>query len=324
MSIDLDRIKHPVVFHYNGYGDRLMALPAIRALVDIFPARLQLICEIDDGDLFYRDINFDQIIEVQFSWSGERNFDAIAVADQLGDCDLFISLNPWESTSLDLLLTLLPKIPTVGFGGNFQTPLTYSDGEHYVDLVSHAVNQIIPNYYPENFAIPPARSVMETKLARQLRQGLPPANRIVAVQTHTLMSKRWSSGRFAAVLGQFLDSYLDYTAIVLDPHVTELQQLIKHDRVLFYPDRSLAEIFALVGSADLFLGVDSCLLHAADLYGIPGVGIFGATNPEEFGFRFAPHYHISADSMTEIATESVLAALLQLAQDLAELAAGTK
>lgn len=317
MSIELDKIQHPVVFHYNGYGDRLMALPAIRALAEIFSDRLQVICGIDDGDLFYRDIALDRIIEVQFSWSGERNFDAVVVAEYLQDCDLFISINPWQSTSLDLLLTLLPSIPTIGFGEHFHRSLTFADGEHYVDIAFTAVKSIAPIYTPSDFAISPARSDEEKNLATQLWKGLDPASCILAVHTQTLTPKMWSVDRFAAVLAQFLDKYPDYTAIVLDPQPTELQQLIKLDRVLFFPDRSLAEIFALVNSADLFLGIDSCLLHAADLAGVPGVGLFGDTNPEEFGFRFTPHYHVSGTTMMEIEIEPVLSALQHLATDLA-------
>jgi ADP-heptose:LPS heptosyltransferase len=317
VSIELDKIQRPVVFHYNGYGDRLMALPAIRALAEIFPDRLQVICGIDDGDLFYRDIALARIIEIEFSWSDERNFDAVAIADYVSDCDLFISLNPWKSTSIDLLLTLLPKVPTMGFGKHFQIDLPCPNGEHYVDIMFRVVRMLCATYEPEDFAIPPARAADETSITTQLRQHLPPECRILAVHTQTLMPKMWPLERFAAVLGQFLDECGDYIAIVLDPQPTALQQLIKHDRVLFFPDRSLATIFALVESADLFLGIDSCLLHAADLAGIPGVALFGDTVPQEFGFRFAPHYHVSDTVMTEIDIEPVLSAVLQLATDLA-------
>jgi D-sedoheptulose 7-phosphate isomerase len=67
---------------------------------------------------------------------------------------------------------------------------------------------------------------------------------------------------------------------------------------------------ALVELADLFLGVDSCMLHAADLFRVPSVGLFGPGGHIEFGFRFGPHrYVFSKGSMESISAGEVLSAL---------------
>jgi ADP-heptose:LPS heptosyltransferase len=47
---------------------------------------------------------------------------------------------------------------------------------------------------------------------------------------------------------------------------------------------SLEESLALISMADLFLGVDSGLLHGAVSFGVPAVGVWGATSPR---FLFA-------------------------------------
>ena len=47
---------------------------------------------------------------------------------------------------------------------------------------------------------------------------------------------------------------------------------------------SLEESFALISQADLFVGIDSGLLHAAISFRVPAVGIWGATSPK---FLFA-------------------------------------
>jgi ADP-heptose:LPS heptosyltransferase len=129
----------------------------------------------------------------------------------------------------------------------------------------------------------------------------------------------WPLDRFASVLQTFLDLHPEYLVTILDPQPTALQDLLRHDRVSFFSNRPLGEIFALVGRADLFLGIDSCLLHAADLSGTPGIGLFGNTNPQKFGFRFAPHYHVLGSSMLEIETATVLDLLVELAKDWASL-----
>ena len=48
---------------------------------------------------------------------------------------------------------------------------------------------------------------------------------------------------------------------------------------------TLEESLAVISLSDLFIGIDSGLLHAAAALRIPGVGIFGPTSPQ---FRFAP------------------------------------
>lgn len=319
MSISFANIQYPVVFHANGYGDRLMGLPAIRALSSLFPGRLQIVGAIDDGQLFYQGLDLDSIVEMRYPWEGERCFDDVALAEWLTDCDLFISLNTWSSSSLTRLLKKLDSAMTIGLDDNFQIQLPYLPTEHYIDSVFRAVQYLEPTLTPEEFVAPPVRSAVELLVADRFQQSRQSCQRVLAVHTQTEAAKMWPLDRFASVLTSFLNLHPEYLVIILDPETTELQDLLNHERVSFFINRSLAEIFALVGIADLFLGIDSCLLHAADLAGIPGIGLFAHTNPQKFGFRFAPHYHIIDRSMTEIDSARVLNLLLELTQDLSAL-----
>jgi ADP-heptose:LPS heptosyltransferase len=319
MSISLANIRYPVVFHVNGYGDRLMGLPTIRALSSLFAGRLQLVGAIDDGKLFYQGLDLDSIVEMRYTWDGERCFDDVALAECLTDCDLFISLNTWSSSSLNRLLKKLDSATTIGLDPSFDIQLPYLPTEHYIDSVFRAVQYLDRTLTPEEFLAPPIRSAAESSLADRFQQSRQPFQRVLAVHTQTEVAKMWSLDRFAWVLKNFLNLHPEYLVIILDPEQTKLKDLLNHERVNFFVDRSLAEIFALVGIADLFLGIDSCLLHVADLAGIPGIGLFGHTNPQKFGFRFAPHYHIVNHSMAEIDSGTVLNLLLELAHDLGTL-----
>ena len=70
---------------------------------------------------------------------------------------------------------------------------------------------------------------------------------------------------------------------------------------------------ALVTEADFFLGIDSCMLHAADFAGVPSVGLFGPTSAAEFGFLVGPHIAIQAQqTMAEIEVPDVSDALESL------------
>jgi ADP-heptose:LPS heptosyltransferase len=44
-----------------------------------------------------------------------------------------------------------------------------------------------------------------------------------------------------------------------------------------------------VATCDAFVGIDSYFLHVADFARRPSVGIFVATSPAQWGFRFSPH-----------------------------------
>ena len=68
--------------------------------------------------------------------------------------------------------------------------------------------------------------------------------------------------------------------------------------------------------ADLFLGIDSCFLHAADLFRIAGIGLFGPTDPFRFGFRLSPRVLTfwGKGCMEAIRPAAVLDALLEIAE----------
>jgi ADP-heptose:LPS heptosyltransferase len=75
---------------------------------------------------------------------------------------------------------------------------------------------------------------------------------------------------------------------------------------------------ALTQRGDFFIGVDSCYLHAADQCRVPRVGLFGPTSSFEFGFRFAPHRHVSGGSrMDSITVQDVISAVQSLEDELA-------
>jgi ADP-heptose:LPS heptosyltransferase len=71
----------------------------------------------------------------------------------------------------------------------------------------------------------------------------------------------------------------------------------------------------LVANADLFVGIDSSMLHAADLARVPGVGLFGPTRAATWGFRFGPHRHVDRSTMADITVEEVLSAMEDLAAE---------
>lgn len=86
----------------------------------------------------------------------------------------------------------------------------------------------------------------------------------------------------------------------------ELNVGYERDRVIPHLGLPLDLSMGLVAEADLFLGIDSCMLHAADLAPVPGVALFGLTRSMTWGFRFGPHRNIDRRSMSGITVVDVL------------------
>ena len=312
--------RHPALIHYNGYGDRLLALPTVRALAELFPRRLSVVGGPGDESLFYSGLPLREFHEVEFrpiSRTLGHEFDAAAVVRFLRGTDLLVSLNTWHNPAVDKVLDGLGDIESLGFDSRFTIPLGFAEGQHSFDIYFAAALHIEPALRLEDFASPPAMAPRLVELARQLRTSLPEGSRILCVHTETFPTKMWSPDGFRQVLDTFLARHRHYFAVVVDPKDFGLDRIDQGHRVLPLSGLSLQFALAIVQMADLFLGVDSCMLHLADLAGVPSLGIFGPTDPRRWGVRFAPHRHVVAcGGMERLLVEEVSESLAALADAL--------
>lgn len=309
--------QFPVVIHYNGYGDRLLCLPAMRALTSLFPNRIKLICGRRDGYTFFADLPLADIIELDYERAVEGwLFDYEAAAKAVGNCDLLISLNSWYSASIGRLQRLFSS-DSIGLYSKFNHRVAWNHEKHAADRAFDIVRQFKPSLNIEQFSQPPELPRSEVEHARFIRRQVPEHRRVMALHTQTTPEKMWSPRKFISVIDEFLDRHPDYVVFVFDQERFGLDSGKHGDRVFPLPCWAIPIVrsFAILSEADLFLGVDSCMLHLADLYRIPGAGLFGPTNPSEFGFRFGPHKHIcSGPSMEDISESDVLSVLEELVE----------
>jgi ADP-heptose:LPS heptosyltransferase len=164
--------------------------------------------------------------------------------------------------------------------------------------------------YAQPVAIPP--SVQEK--ARSIRATVPAGAKVLVVHADTdWAEKRWPATRFIDVLDRFLSRRRDFVAWIVGMGHEELNVGSERDRVFPYLGLPLDLAMGLVANADLFLGIDSCMLHAADLARVPGVGLFGETRAATWGFRFGPHRHVDRSTIADITVEEVLSAMEDLA-----------
>lgn len=315
--MSLLKARNPVAFFANGIGDHFLSLPAIRALAALYPQRLSLVCLRSRADVFFRGLPFRQI-RVGNVW-GDDDWQS-DVAETVRGCDLFFSLVPWQSDPLTSLRRQLAPEVSVGFFPEYDIVLPLDYGRHSSELAFSIPRHLDPSLRLEDFTAPPEFPPAAQHRAERIRGLIPPRMRVLVVHADTAEAKMWQAERFVAVLDAFLERRPDFVALVVGRSRLPLDTGGFNERVVLCYGLPLDVSLCLTAKADIFLGVDSCFLHAADFCGVPGVGLFGPTDSNEFGYRLTPHRHVCSDGdMKMISETDVLVALDSLLDEQASL-----
>lgn len=312
MATSMRRANRPVAFFANGLGDTILALPALRALSSIFAGRLILVCDLDIPSILFRDLPV-RFVETRMTrnapdWT--REFSVGGVVAACGEPDLFISLVPWYSDSLRELLAAFQPVCSLGFFDDFSITLPLDFRKHAADLSFDLPRAIDPRLTLEEFSWPPAIAREEIAYARSMRNAIGASYRILVVHADTGEEKMWMADRFVRVLDWFLERHPEFFVLLVGGEAQPLDRGAFGHRVAPGYGLSLGVAFSLVGLADIFLGIDSCMLHAADFFRVPSIGLFGKSDPVQYGFRLTPHGIIRrGNGMGAIEVADVLSAL---------------
>jgi hypothetical protein len=316
--------EHPLAFFINGYGDNFINLPALRALCRLFEGRLTLVCK-DGPHLFCFDgLGVKRRVTLRAGYNETEvgyKFDVAEAAEQIGACDLFVSLTPWCSPALVELLGKWGDIPSVGFFEAYRQSLRLDYSKLSADLAFDVVRTIEPDYRLDDFLEPLRYPDDLREDVREIFSALEPGTRTLSVHMDTLPHKMWDDGRWVETLDGFLEARPDFVALIVGrPQQPFDSEQCRHaERVIPCYGLPLSSSCCLVAESDIFVGVDSCMLHVADMARVPGVGLFGPTSAKEFGFYIGPHIMIQAEgSMGQIGQGRVLEALNRLAAEPAQ------
>jgi hypothetical protein len=308
--------RRPAVFFVNGFGDQLMSLPAMRALGAMFPDGMQVI--IGEGLLsfMYRGLPVDHVARAFWADVDDRRVDVERTLAGTRGCDLFICLSPWFSPTILELADRMGATQTVGPASNaFDVAVPLDSRAHMFELLFSIPQRLQRNLCFDDFAAPPRFSAAaESAAQRFVADHVPPGCRVLFVHPETFTHKMWNQVALSWVLQRFLDTHPDFVVFIASVMFYPLSLTRHWDRIVLL-DEHLELVLSILRHADLFLGVDSCCLHAADLFRLPGVGLFGPTDPARWGFRLSPRgQHVSGGgSMHTIERDAVLEALLELA-----------
>lgn len=315
------RARTPAVYFSTLIGDSILTLPTLRALAEMFTTPITLICPKIAFDLCFHAVS-PRLIDITgiapagppIGREASRILDYDALVSDIGAVDVFINAVPWDIPSNIFIRPLWRRLaPTTSIG--FPTDDDYDiivprDLPHAADLTFKLARLFDASLRIENYAQPVPLPPSVQQEALSIRAVLPAGVKVLAVHADAGWSeKRWPATRFIDVLDRFLSRHRDFVVWVVGMGDEELNVGRERDRVIPYLGLPLDLAMGLVANADLFLGVDSAMLHAADLARVPGVGLFGPTSPELWGFRFGPHRHVDGSTMTDITVEDVLDAM---------------
>ena len=259
----------------------------------------------------FSDIPFAAVHDVQLGAvsSGRvrdyHDYAATELAAAVGHCDLFLCFERRAHPSTTALLRALKPKRSIGLLPGFDIEIPFDRKPHAIDLAFAIAMELAEDLRIEDFAAPPRLPHAALALARKLRGDLPREAVLLVVHADTKPDKAWPRAKLAQALDEFLERHRQVVAIVVGTDAFEVDVGRNRGRILSCHGVPLSVAFAVIGVCDLFLGIDSCMLHLADLYQVPGVGLFGTTDPSEFGFRFARHLHVRAATMNEISVADV-------------------
>jgi ADP-heptose:LPS heptosyltransferase len=324
---DLLQAERPAFCFVTNVGDAVLTLPTLRALGEMFSSPITLICPKVAFDLCFREVSLRLVDVTGLPLTGppplpgqpERPLDYEALVSEIGAVDVFIDTLPWNSLSNIVIHPLLQRLaPTtsIGFTTGVYDVVVPKEECHSADLTFKLAQLFDPSLRLERYAQPVPIPPAVQERARSIRAAVPAGAKVLVVHADTnWVEKCWPVTRFIDLLDRFLSQHVDFVAWVVGMGLEELNVGRERDRVFAHLGLPLDLTMGLVANADLFVGIDSSMLHAADLARVPGVGLFGPTRAATWGFRFAPHRHVDMSTMADITVEAALDAMEELVEE---------
>jgi len=213
------------------------------------------------------------------------------------------------------LMQRLGVARSVGLWGSYDVTLTpplVNMFDHLFEVARHFDARLVL----EDFAAPPRFSdAAESAAGRFVAAHLRPGERMLFVHPDTRPRKMWTAEGWSRVLCEMLDAEPDIRIFLSSHTAAHGIALGRHQHRLVELDTPFEMTLGILRHASAFVGVDSCFLHGADLLRIPAVGLFGPSDPAEWGFRLTPRsgiVHTGGAPLDTVNPDTVFEALREV------------
>lgn len=303
----IDTAKNPLLICHALAGDLLMAVPALRAILSRYGNNLPVICGTEPEHFrVFESLGFTQIFQTEFATRDPRpgetvitpcewKFDVAQVISRVKNCDLMINLTDSCGPAFDELARRC-AIPSVGYHARAdRRVIDVQSHRHMFELYFDVVRALFPDEYLCNYAYFPHRSDA-AQIRAIVREQVGP-HRLVVIHADTKDFKMWPIDRWANWLEQLWAAEPETRVALLGYPAIPVEHFASDERLHDCRDLPLTVNYEIAAMADQFVGIDSCMLHAADLCRIPSVGIYTRDYPPEtFGFYFADSVSITGSN----------------------------
>jgi ADP-heptose:LPS heptosyltransferase len=302
--------QKPVIFFSSGIGDGVLALPALRALCWGFEGRASLVLKKGPDKFLFDELRTRQVCFLDM-WQSNvglgSEFATESASELLRGCDLFLSFVDWQSASLSKLKSQSMVDTLIDFLCEHNLCEAADKDKHQFDSVFAISARIFPGLSIDRFSYPLEFPASVQGAGEEILRALDGRTWIGFHPESSLAVKSCPGTVTGEVVRRLLGLNTDVVVCVFGQKATysDLEQI--SNRVLAFNHVPFKLAAYLVSRMGLFIGVDSCFLHVADICRVPGVGLFGPTSPGLFGFRFAPHVHIQS-SLNKLSGIDVAAA----------------
>jgi len=280
-----------IVFCADGLGDHIMSIPTIVALSRAVGAQMTLVTRSGMQQLFYQGCEFAACVEVPMA-ATERGweFDPHQAARACPPGSTVFVLAPYRTPSLDEWIRLIaPQFVAWATAEG-------SDVDDCGKRLAHEVDRMFAVVMQCDFAWSPEQCRRWTLPYKAWLWADAVRAQVVCDSCVGMLVMHFETGyrkclseREVIGLVRRLRAYLDrWGLVIVAENRPFYANTVEGLGTRIVSGVAIESIFALVRTADAFLGCDSCMLHAADIQGVPCVGIFRSTNPSQWGCRFAP------------------------------------
>jgi ADP-heptose:LPS heptosyltransferase len=276
-----------ILCHVGGIGDHYLSLPAMRALINVLGSKVRLAGHPEAIHLVYGELGLEgKIIDFTVK-DGSLTRDIRSVVDEIGDCEFLVSLVPLLNGIADEVVTAVKPAASIGFGAACGTRIRLNERQHAIDMYLDVPRALDSGRLGGDIFDPPKLPARSLAFAREIRGQIPRGVKLLAVHADTKPDKMWDTRCFVDLLHGFASDHPEVFVVIVGSIDLGLTLGPVQERMIPCMDIPLLDSIALVSQADAFLGVDSCMLHLADLFRIPSVGLFGCTDSRLWGLRFA-------------------------------------
>jgi hypothetical protein len=270
-----------VISLYNGYGDAVLALPALRAIRRLFPAsNIHIVCREDQKSTVFSGLDI-RFLDARDNGAGTSVAGLESIFPQC-----IVSWNAYFPCAVDSEISLrFGTVPRWGFcdGSGALMPLGRRFAEaHMRDQYFHVLD-LKPEYSLADRQVDISER-SETQFEHWQRTCGLDSDRSYALHLDSTEDKMWSAEHWVRLVAHIWSEWGAVPLIVGEDSAHSRLLLERFGFARKIPVQlGVATHFVAVRSSAAFVGIDSVFAHVANSFDKPMMALFGAADPRIWG-----------------------------------------